>query len=511
MALLPEPLVARDVPLHRRRGERGRAAAREAQHRRPRGARLRGLVARHDRGRRVEHLQRRPARLRPVAARHDGAADAEPVPLPDRPLPRPLRPHLPRHRPRAHRRPVRRRTRRRDRRADPRARAASCRCPTATSRGSSSAARSAGCCSSSTRRRPRSAASGRCSRSSSTTWCRTSSRCRRRSAADCRCRPRSRPTRSRHDAFEKGFLHVTSHVSDPLPAAVGRAVVRTVLAEDLGARAVTMGARLRAGLEELQRRHEPIGDVRGVGLMLGVDLVSDRETREPDTAYGSAVTERCLELGLNVNIVKFAGLGSVLRIAPPLTIARRGHRPRARDPRSRAGRLPLTGQRVNAPRCPGRTIGRYTEPGAPACPTPPKPRPRSPSTRPSRSAVRTQSGLAPVVFIHGLWLLPSSWDRWADGVRGGRLHGTDAGLARRPRDRRGGQRAPRGVRGQDGRPGRRPLRRDHPQARPQAGRDRPLLRRPADADHRRPRPRRRLGRDRPGARSAACSRCRSRR
>jgi 2,2-dialkylglycine decarboxylase (pyruvate) len=123
------------------------------------------------------------------------------------------------------------------------------------------------------------------------------------------------------DAFDKGFLHVTSHVSDPLPAAVGRAVLRTVIAEDLAGRAVTIGARLRAGLEELQRRHEVIGDVRGVGLMLGVDMVSDRETREPDTRYGAAVTERCIELGLNVNIVKFAGLGSVLRIAPPLTIS----------------------------------------------------------------------------------------------------------------------------------------------------------------------------------------------
>ena len=123
------------------------------------------------------------------------------------------------------------------------------------------------------------------------------------------------------DAFEKGFLHVTSHVSDPLPAAVGRAVLDTVLSEQLGQRAIAVGARLRAGLEELQRRHEAIGDVRGVGLMLGVDLVSDRETREPDTAYGAAVTERCLELGLSMNIVKFAGLGSVLRIAPPLTVS----------------------------------------------------------------------------------------------------------------------------------------------------------------------------------------------
>jgi 2,2-dialkylglycine decarboxylase (pyruvate) len=98
-------------------------------------------------------------------------------------------------------------------------------------------------------------------------------------------------------------------------------VVRTVLAEGLAERAVAMGARLRDGLKELQRRHEPIGDVRGTGLMLGVDLVTDRDTRDPDAAYGTAVTERCLELGLNVNIVRFQGLGSVLRIAPPLTIA----------------------------------------------------------------------------------------------------------------------------------------------------------------------------------------------
>jgi len=123
------------------------------------------------------------------------------------------------------------------------------------------------------------------------------------------------------DAASKDFLHVTSHVSDPLPAAVGRAVVLTVLAEGLTERAVEMGGRLKEGLEELQTRHERIGDVRGVGLMLGVDLVADRETRAPDAAYGSAVTARCLELGLNVNVIKFAGLGSVLRIAPPLTIA----------------------------------------------------------------------------------------------------------------------------------------------------------------------------------------------
>jgi 2,2-dialkylglycine decarboxylase (pyruvate) len=123
------------------------------------------------------------------------------------------------------------------------------------------------------------------------------------------------------DTAAKGFLHFTSHVSDPLPAAVGRAVLETVVADELPRRATELGGRLRAGLEELQRRHEPVGDVRGQGLMLGLDLVRDRDTRAPAERFGTAVAARSLELGLNVNIIRFPGLGSVLRIAPPLTIS----------------------------------------------------------------------------------------------------------------------------------------------------------------------------------------------
>ena len=121
------------------------------------------------------------------------------------------------------------------------------------------------------------------------------------------------------DAAAKGFLHFTSHVSDPLPAAVGRAVLRTVLADELPQRARKLGDRLRRGLLELQRKHETIGDVRGQGLLLGVDLVADRDTRAAAPDYSVRVTNRALELGVNINIVKFPGFGSVLRIAPPLT------------------------------------------------------------------------------------------------------------------------------------------------------------------------------------------------
>ena len=59
------------------------------------------------------------------------------------------------------------------------------------------------------------------------------------------------------------------------------------------------------------------------------------------------------------------------------------------------------------------------------------------------------TGLQPVVFIHGLWLLPSSWDRWATLFEEAGFTGAHARLARRSRDRRGGQRASRGVREQD--------------------------------------------------------------
>jgi 2,2-dialkylglycine decarboxylase (pyruvate) len=121
------------------------------------------------------------------------------------------------------------------------------------------------------------------------------------------------------DCYRKGFVHVTSHVSDPLPAAVGLAVLEVLRRERLVGRAVTLGARLEAGLRELQQRYEVIGDVRGRGLLWGVELVSDRHSRKPDAALGTKITQRCLALGLSMNIVALPRLASVWRIAPPLT------------------------------------------------------------------------------------------------------------------------------------------------------------------------------------------------
>lgn len=123
------------------------------------------------------------------------------------------------------------------------------------------------------------------------------------------------------DVHEKGFTFYTSHVSDPLPATVGLAVLETIQREGLIERARTQGDYLRRGLLELQQRHEAIGDVRGLGLLLGVELVRDRHTREPFHELGALTTQRCFELGLSMNIRRRPERGSVWRIAPPLTVS----------------------------------------------------------------------------------------------------------------------------------------------------------------------------------------------
>jgi 2,2-dialkylglycine decarboxylase (pyruvate) len=119
--------------------------------------------------------------------------------------------------------------------------------------------------------------------------------------------------------YECGFVHVTSHVSDPLPAAVGLAVLEVLRREGLAERALELGRRLETGLCDLHQRYEVIGDVRGRGLLWGVELVTDRQTRRPYPELGGRITRRCLELGLSMNIVSLPGLASVWRIAPPLT------------------------------------------------------------------------------------------------------------------------------------------------------------------------------------------------
>jgi 2,2-dialkylglycine decarboxylase (pyruvate) len=122
---------------------------------------------------------------------------------------------------------------------------------------------------------------------------------------------------------ELGFIHVTSHVSDPLPATAALAVLELVLQDDLPARAERAGARLAQHLSEMAVRHEVVGEVRGMGLLLGVELVEDRDSRRPAEALGVALSEECERRGLSMNLVRggTGGAANCLRIAPPLTVS----------------------------------------------------------------------------------------------------------------------------------------------------------------------------------------------
>lgn len=122
-------------------------------------------------------------------------------------------------------------------------------------------------------------------------------------------------------AFERGFLFYTTHVSDPLVAAVGVTVLDVIARDGLVEQAIARGARLRQGLLDLQQRFECIGDIRGRGLLLGLEVVTDRQTKAAGFELGAAIMDAAMRRGLSMNIVKLPGMGGVFRIAPPLTVS----------------------------------------------------------------------------------------------------------------------------------------------------------------------------------------------
>lgn len=121
-------------------------------------------------------------------------------------------------------------------------------------------------------------------------------------------------------ARERGFLFYTTHVNDPLPAAVGDKVLEIVVRDDLVAHSRRLGEILQARLRDLQSRYGCIGDVRGRGLMAGVELVSDRETKQGSPEIGKAIGAKMGELGLWGELSTMASFGGVFRMAPPITV-----------------------------------------------------------------------------------------------------------------------------------------------------------------------------------------------
>jgi 4-aminobutyrate aminotransferase-like enzyme len=120
-------------------------------------------------------------------------------------------------------------------------------------------------------------------------------------------------------SFDNGMEFFSTFGGNPVACAAGMAVLDVLAEERLQERALATGARLLEGLRSLQQRHPLIGDVRGSGLFLGVDLVADRATRAPAGAEAAYLVERLREQGV---LTGSDGPGhNVLKLRPPLMIS----------------------------------------------------------------------------------------------------------------------------------------------------------------------------------------------
>ncbi len=120
------------------------------------------------------------------------------------------------------------------------------------------------------------------------------------------------------DSFQG--LTISTFGGNPVTCATAKATIEVMEEDDLRTNAAVVGKYFREKLDELQERHALIGDVRGMGLMQALELVEDRNTKQPAAKETNALLEECRKVGL---LVGKGGLyGNVIRMSPPLNVTK---------------------------------------------------------------------------------------------------------------------------------------------------------------------------------------------
>jgi 4-aminobutyrate aminotransferase-like enzyme len=117
-------------------------------------------------------------------------------------------------------------------------------------------------------------------------------------------------------SFDNGMEYFNTFGGSPVSCAIGLAVLDVIEEEELQAHALTVGAYLLDALRAVGQRHPLVGDVRGLGLFIGIELVRDPETRESAPAQAAYIANRLRERGILLSTD--GPLHNVLKIKPPL-------------------------------------------------------------------------------------------------------------------------------------------------------------------------------------------------
>ncbi|CAH0023718.1 unnamed protein product [Clonostachys rhizophaga] len=122
---------------------------------------------------------------------------------------------------------------------------------------------------------------------------------------------------------EKGYHQSSSHTDDPFLAAVGLANIEILEKENLVENAAVIGQYLKDSFERFQQEHEILGDVRGLGLMIGLEIVIDKASKAASPLHACAISEYCRAHGLLLGHRPSGAVsGNNIRILPPLTLTR---------------------------------------------------------------------------------------------------------------------------------------------------------------------------------------------
>jgi 2,2-dialkylglycine decarboxylase (pyruvate) len=120
-------------------------------------------------------------------------------------------------------------------------------------------------------------------------------------------------------AVDSGFFATRSHATDPILCAAGAESLDIVIEEDMAGRAARIEARIKAAFAEMARDFELIGDIRGRGVLIGIELVTDRERKTPANAEAKEIARLCQENGLIFQLRGVGDLLNVIRLVPPMT------------------------------------------------------------------------------------------------------------------------------------------------------------------------------------------------